>query len=103
MAIITDLPYELISTILSLAAAQNEREIKSYTYGLSELPKTSNPGKFTVQKHLRGRVPNDFFKWNSVDSIRRTCHVFHMWALEYAAKEVFVKRWRGGERYVIDD
>lgn len=100
MATIQDLPYELLDTILTLAGEANSEEINSYTYGLSELPRPSNPLKTTVSKYLRGRVPADVLRWNSVDAIRTTCSLWHTWALEYAVKEMHVKRWRGGERYV---
>lgn len=100
---IQSLPWEILSHILTLAANANitEGHTRSYTYGLSQVTRTLQlHHKLQVQKHITGRVPSDTLRWNATDAIRRTCSVWHEWAMGHNMKELYVRRWRGGERYI---
>lgn len=99
---IQSLPWEIISNILTLAADANISEgyTRSYTYGLSQVTRTLQlHHKLQVQKHITGRVPSDTLRWNATDAIRRTCSTWHEWAMGYNLKELYVRRWRGGESW----
>ena len=102
---ISSLPWEIISHILTLAANANIAEgyTPSYTYGLSQVSRTLRLyRKWQIQKHVTGRLPTDTLRWKATDSLRRTCSRWHEWAMEYNLKELYVRRWRGGERYIDD-
>ncbi|KAL8672493.1 MAG: hypothetical protein Q9168_003031 [Polycauliona sp. 1 TL-2023] len=91
---IARLPYELLSSILEEAASSNAREIQHYTYGVDT---TSTKGK--VQRTLRGRVANDSLRWISTDAIRQVNGQWHDWACQYALRDLYIRRWRGSERW----
>ena len=100
-ATIASLPWEIISNILNLAAEANITEgyVSNFTYGLSQVSRTLQlHHKLQVQKHVTGRIPTDVLRWRASDAMRRTCSVWHDWALGYSLKELYVRRWRGGER-----
>jgi hypothetical protein len=94
----TDLPFEIVSQILSIAAElnANDPDTVKYSYGLTQAGRPIQK-KTYIQKYLRGHLPTDVLRWNSVDSIRRVNHVFHEWALSFALKELYIRRWQGGE------
>jgi hypothetical protein len=94
----SDLPFEIVSEILSIAAVlnANAHDAVTYSYGLTEATRPMQT-KARTQKYLRGRVPTDVLRWNSVDSIRRVNWRFHEWALSFALKELYIRRWQGGE------
>lgn len=96
-----DLPFELVSEILSIAASlnQNDSETVSYTYGLTQAPRPLQK-KTYIQKYLRGRVPTDVMRWDSVDAIRQVSSSWHQWALSHALKELYIRRWQGGETWM---
>jgi hypothetical protein len=100
MPSIQDLPFEIISNILQFAAESNAREgvVATYTYGLTEAPRPL--GKSQPHKYVRGRVPDDILRWKASDSIRNVCSVWHDWSIGYSMKKLYIRRWRGGERYV---
>ncbi|KAL8883626.1 MAG: hypothetical protein Q9215_008122 [Flavoplaca cf. flavocitrina] len=91
---ISRLPFELLSSILEEAAYSNAREIQHYTYGVDT---TSTKGK--VQRALRGRVANDSLRWLSTDAIRQVNTQWHDWACQYAFRDLYIRRWRGSERW----
>lgn len=97
-ASIKDLPYELLSAILEVAAETNIHENAQYTYGLSQAPEPLQDVR--VQRVVRGQVPPDTLKWNAVDAIRQVNRQCHQWASEYALANMYVTRWRGSERSV---
>lgn len=99
---IQSLPWEILSNILTLATDANiaEGHTRSYTYGLSQVTRTLQlHHKLQVQKHITGRVPTDTLRWTATDAIRRTCTAWHEWAMGYNMKELYVRRWRGGESW----
>ncbi|KAL8754048.1 MAG: hypothetical protein Q9199_004604 [Rusavskia elegans] len=91
---ISRLPFELLSSILEETARSNAREIQHYTYGVDT---TSTKGK--VQRTLRGRVANDSLRWLSADAIRQVNTQWHDWACQYALRDLYIRRWRGSERW----
>ena len=99
MPSIEDLPFEILSEILTIAAELNARDTPSYTYGLTQAEKTLQ--RVQTQIFVRGRTTPDVFRWDLVDSIRPVNSRWHQWALSYAMKEIYVCRWRGGERFVF--
>ncbi|KAL8781365.1 MAG: hypothetical protein Q9213_006020 [Squamulea squamosa] len=91
---ISRLPYELLSSILEEAAYSNAQEIQQYTYGVDT---TSTNSK--VQRVLRGHVANDSLRWLSTDAIRQVNTQWHDWACQYALRDLYIRRWRGSERW----
>ncbi|KAH0611284.1 uncharacterized protein H6S33_010549 [Morchella sextelata] len=92
-----DLPFEILSQILTLAAELNVNEEPTYTYGLTQAPRSNQ--RHPLQRYVRGRVPTDVLRWNTVNSYRLVNSRWHHWALSYALKDVYVRRWRGGEQW----
>ncbi|KAI9770303.1 MAG: hypothetical protein M1840_003462 [Geoglossum simile] len=95
---ITDLPFETLSSILEEAAKLNAQETPTFTYGLTHAPEPLR--KTSLQRHVRGMVPPDMLRWDTTDSIRQVQRVWHDWALDYSLKELYIRRWRGGERWL---
>ena len=97
-----DLPYELVSEILSITADlnANDPDMVTYSYGLTQAPRPPPHNKTNIQKYVRGRVPTDILRWNSVDAIRQVNSRWHHWALSHALQELYIRRWQGGETYV---
>ena len=98
---ISHLPWEIISDILTLAVNANIAEgfIPSYTFGLSRVTQTLQlRHKVQVEKYVTGRIPPDSLRWMAADAIRRTCSIWHAWAMGYNMRELYVTRWRGSER-----
>lgn len=91
-----DLPFEILSEILTIAAELNASDAVSYTYGLTQAPRSLQ--RFPIQKYVRGRVPQDVHRWNLVDSFRLVNSRWHDWALSYSLREIYIRRWRGGEQ-----
>ncbi|KAL8921298.1 MAG: hypothetical protein Q9172_004124 [Xanthocarpia lactea] len=91
---ISRLPYELLSSILEEAAYSNAQDIQHFTYGVDT---TSTKGK--VQRTLRGHVANDSLRWLSTDAIRQVNTQWHDWACQYALRDLYIRRWRGSERW----
>ncbi|KAF8252556.1 hypothetical protein K440DRAFT_535711 [Wilcoxina mikolae CBS 423.85] len=96
-----DLPFELVSEILSIAAElnANDPDTVTYSYGLTQAPRPLQ-NKTYIQKYVRGRVPTDVLRWNSVDAIRQVNARWHHWALSHALKELYIRRWQGGETWM---
>ncbi|KAL1603555.1 hypothetical protein SLS60_005143 [Paraconiothyrium brasiliense] len=94
---ITDIPYEILSKILEEAAKANIRHGPTYTFGLSQPPM---PGRrASLQRYVRGPVPTEMLRWDATSAMRLVCWQWHEWALEYALKDVYIRRWKGGERW----
>ncbi|KAL8936069.1 MAG: hypothetical protein Q9211_004362 [Gyalolechia sp. 1 TL-2023] len=87
------LPYELLSTILEAAASSNTRSIQNYTYGVDT---TSNA---KGQRILRGQLAPDALRWLSTNAIRHVNRQWHDWAVGYALQDLYIRRWRGSERW----
>lgn len=94
---INDLPHEILSSILEHVTASNKQHGVTYTFGLSQAPIPLQTAK--LQKYVRGPVPPDMLKWDATAAIRQVCRTWHDWALEYALKDVYIRRWRGSERW----
>ena len=98
MAVVESLPFELLSEILHHAATLNASspDFVTYTYGLTQAhqPLQQKPH---IQKYVRGHVPTDVQRWNSVSAIRQVNSRWHSWALSHALKELYIRRWQGGE------
>lgn len=95
---VEDLPFELLSYILEEAAELNSGDNATYTYGLSEAPQPLR--QTTLQRHVRGRVAPDVMRWNSSSALRQVNRRWHDWALDYSMKDLYVRRWRGSERWM---
>ncbi|KAI9698184.1 MAG: hypothetical protein M1836_004186 [Candelina mexicana] len=95
---IEDLPFELLSYILNEAVELNAYDAVTYTYGLSEAPHPLR--QTTLQRHVRGRVAPDVLRWNVSSALRQVNRRWHDWALEYSMKDLYIRRWRGSERWM---
>ncbi|KAF2460116.1 hypothetical protein BDY21DRAFT_281410 [Lineolata rhizophorae] len=94
---INEFPYEILSNILEEASRLEERDGVAYTFGLSQAPQ---PGyKAKLQRYVRGPLRPDMLRWDATASIRRVCPQWHQWAIEYAMREVYIRRWQGSERW----
>lgn len=89
-------PYEILNLILSEAAALNLEDAVTFSYGLTEAPQPLQHVK--LEKYVRGRRPEDSLRWDAVNSIRQVNSTWRHWALDYAVKELYIRRWRGSER-----
>lgn len=93
-ATILALPYELLSSILEAAASSNARNSLNYTYGVE----TYSNGK--SQLILRGQVAPDALRWLTTDAIRQVNRQWHDWAIQYSLRDLYIRRWRGSERWI---
>ncbi|KAL8653078.1 MAG: hypothetical protein Q9210_002306 [Variospora velana] len=93
-ATVAKLPYELLSSILETAASFNTRDLEQYTYGLD----TTTNGK--AKRTLRGHVTPDASRWLSTKSMRCVCRQWHDWVTQYALRDLYIRRWRGSERWI---
>jgi hypothetical protein len=89
-------PSEILDNILEKAAELQKKEGVTFTFGLSQPP--HSPQR-SLQRYLRGPVPPALLKWDAVSSIRLVCRHWHDWGLRYALKDMYVKCWRGSERW----
>jgi len=94
---INDLPWEILTKILEETAKINQRNGATYTFGLSQPPMPLQ--KSALTRYVRGPVPPEMLKWDATSAIRLVCWKWHEWALEYALKDVYIRRWKGGERW----
>lgn len=93
------LPYEIVDLILSYAVELNRRDAVTYSYGLTEAPQPLQHVKLDI--YVSGRRPEDSVRWHAASSIRQVNSGFRKWALKYAADSLYIRAWRGSERYVI--
>ncbi|KAH7123870.1 hypothetical protein B0J11DRAFT_324024 [Dendryphion nanum] len=94
---INEIPYEILSKILEFAADANQRDGPSYTFGLSQAPLPLQ--RATLQRYVRGPVPPELLKWDATSALRLVSWRWHEWSLGYALKDVYIRRWKGGERW----
>ncbi|KAF2468252.1 uncharacterized protein BDR25DRAFT_291017 [Lindgomyces ingoldianus] len=94
---INEFPYEILSKILDETTKGNIRNGPTYTFGLSQAPLPLQ--KASLQRYVRGPVPPEMLKWDSTSAIRLVCWQWHQWALDYALNDVYIRRWKGGERW----
>jgi len=89
-------PLEILGNILEQAAELNKKESVTFTFGLSQPPQS---GQQKLQRYVRGPVPPALLKWDASCALRLVCKRWHDWAISYALKDVFIKSWRGSERW----
>ncbi|KAK8197422.1 hypothetical protein HDK77DRAFT_478551 [Phyllosticta capitalensis] len=94
---LNEFPYEILSTILEESTKLNERDGVTFTFGLSQAP--GLVAKPTLQKYVRGPLPPDILRWDAAAAIRAVCKKWHAWALEYAMRDVYIRKWKGAERW----
>lgn len=94
---INDLPYEVLSKVLEEVTKAHIRDGPTFTFGLSQAPMPLQ--RATLQRYVRGPVPPELLKWDATSLIRSVCWKWHEWALEHSLKDVYIRRWKGGERW----
>jgi hypothetical protein len=101
---INEFPYEVLSHILDEVTKAHIRDGPTYTFGLSQAPLPLQ--RAPLQRYVRGPVPPELLKWDATSVIRSVCWKWHEWALEHSLKDVYIRRWKGGEvsiRHILDD
>jgi len=96
---INDLPNEVLFQILHETAKINEREGVTFTFGLSKPPMPAGQELKRPQRYVRGPVPPSLLRLDATSSLRRVCSKWHSWAQLYAFKDIYVRLWRGSERW----
>lgn len=94
---INDFPFEVLSKILEEASKANIRDGPTYTFGLSQAPLPLQ--RAPLQRYVRGPVPPELLKWDATSTLRTVCWKWHEWALNHTLKDVYIRRWKGGERW----
>ncbi|KAF2797637.1 hypothetical protein K505DRAFT_235132 [Melanomma pulvis-pyrius CBS 109.77] len=94
---INEFPYEILIKILEETAKANTRNGPTYTFGLSQPPMPLQTAP--LARYVRGPVPPEMLKWDATSAIRLVCWQWHEWALGYALGDVYIRRWKGGERW----
>lgn len=92
---INDFPYEVLTQILEEVTKANIRDGPTYTFGLQQAPLPLERAK--LQRYVRGPVPPELLKWDATATLRSVCWKWHEWALEHSIKDVYIRRWKGGE------
>ncbi|KAL9590220.1 MAG: hypothetical protein Q9203_000948 [Teloschistes exilis] len=87
---ISSLPYELLSVILE-EAAHLTTQGNRFTYGIDS---------HSSQRILRGNAAPDALRWYATDAIRSVNSQWHDWASQYALRTLYIRRWRGSERWM---
>jgi len=95
---INDLPYEILSAILEETARANVDEGVSWTYGLSHAFTPLQESK-RLSRYIKGPASADTLRWDETSAIRQVCGVWHKWALSHALENLYIRRWRGSERW----
>jgi len=95
--LINEFPREILSNILEIAAELNAKDNVSFTYGLSQAPLPLQTSQ--LSRYVRGPVSPETLRWDATSILRRVCPLWHDWALEYALEHVYIRRWRGSERW----
>jgi hypothetical protein len=97
---INDLPAEILDAILDEVVAINKKEGVAFTFGISKLPSCNDKTVSTrVERYVKGPTPPYQAKWDATTNLRQVCQGWHSWSLNYALKDVYVKLWRGSERW----
>jgi hypothetical protein len=97
---INSLPNEILYAILEETVKLQEKDGVLFTYGLSKLPECRDRSVSTkLQRYVRGPVPPYQVRWDATAAIRLVCQRWHSWSLSYAVSDVYVKLWKGSERW----
>jgi hypothetical protein len=80
---IESLPPELIDLILSLAAKANQKDGVRFTYGLNSELTSSSEATSSVNRYVRGPIPEASARWDASRSIRQVCSSWGTWATRY--------------------
>jgi hypothetical protein len=91
---INAVPNEILAVILEQAAELNKKEGVTFTFGLSQ---PSEDRK--IQRYVKGPLPPALVKYDATLAIGAVCRRWHDWKINYAFKDVFIKCWRGSERW----
>lgn len=94
---INALPHEVLHQILKEAATSNKKEGVTFTYGLGHANTPIQSNRLT--RHVRGPVSADTLRWDSTSAIRQVCRTWHNWAVSHALRDIYLRRWRGSERW----
>lgn len=90
-------PTEILSAILEQAAEANQEAGVTFTFGLNDVGPAP---RRNFQRYVKGPVPPSLLKWDATQAIRCVCSRWHEWGVSYALKDVYIKCWRGSERWV---
>jgi hypothetical protein len=91
---INAVPNEILSVILEQAAELNKKEGVTFTFGLSQPSEDKR-----IQRYVKGPLPPALVKYDATIAIGAVCRRWHDWKINYAFKDVFIKCWRGSERW----
>ncbi|KAL5121222.1 hypothetical protein ACEQ8H_000690 [Pleosporales sp. CAS-2024a] len=94
---INDFPFEVLSKILEEVAQAHQRDGPTYTFGLSQAPLPLQ--RASLQRYVRGPVPPELLKWDATSAVRSVCWKWHEWALRHSLRDVYIRCWKGGERW----
>lgn len=94
---INELPYEVLSQILEEVAHATIRDGPTFTFGLSQAPLPLQ--KASLQRYVRGPVPPELLKWDATAALRSVCWKWHEWGLGHSLRDLYIRRWKGGERW----
>jgi hypothetical protein len=90
-------PNEILSAILKQAAQANQEAGVTFTFGLNDVGPAP---RRNFQRYVKSPVPPSLLKWDATQAIRSVCSRWHEWSVGYALKDVYIKCWRGSERWV---
>jgi hypothetical protein len=88
-------PYEVLSKIFEEVAEAHIRDGPTYTFGFSQAPLPLQ--KTALQRYVRGPVSSELLVWDATAAIRLVSWKWHEWALQHSLKDVYIRRWKGGE------
>ena len=98
--LINSLPSEILYAILEETVKLQQNDGVLFTYGLSKLPEYRDKSVSTkMQRYVRGPIPPYQLKWDAAAALRLVCRRWHSWALAYAVSDLYVKIWRGSEKW----
>lgn len=97
--LINELPNEILFQILEETAKFNERDGVTFTFGLCQPPMPPGQQLKRPQRYVRGPVPPALLRLDATTSLRWVCSKWHAWAQLYAFRDIYVRCWRGSERW----
>jgi len=100
---INDFPQEILIQILETAAALNEEEGATYTFGLIRHTPVPPPTPFSAvvtEKYVRGRLPSDYLRWDATSAIRQTCARWRGWALSHSVRNLYIQQRPRNDRWL---
>lgn len=80
---IDSLPPEVVDLILLLAAKASQEDGVCFTYGLNSGLPSSSETTSSVNKYVRGPIPDACARWDASRSIRQVCSSWGTWATRY--------------------